>query len=246
MATVFGGSNPPGHIILMTNYQVFFISYNESNQEKNWIRCKTLHPDAIRIHGVTGIDRVHVACDSLATTEYFWTVDGDNWLLEPLTWTEPITVDLLMFHAVDPITRGRTKLGGVKLWHTGHMINKDMSKGDFCLNATAEKLSPEHEFSETRYNATPYEAWKTAFRHCVKLLSVIIQSRPLAESTNHYLEQWRNCQNLNNGKNNAIWCYQGYLDAEEYVRKYDNNFTELYKINDYDWLKNHFKQLHET
>ena len=226
------------------NHDIFFISYNESNQEANWAQLLMFHPTAKRIHGVKGIDKVHVTCDQLATTEWFWTVDGDNWLAEPLIWEEEKEANLLMFHAYDPITLLWTKLGGVKLWKTGSLINKDMSKGDFCLNATESKLSPKKAFSFTNYNASPYEAWKTSFRHCVKLLSVIIRSRPLAANIDFYIDHWKGCELLDNGENNAKWAYQGYCDAKAYVEIYDNQLDQLYKINDYDWLKHYFESRH--
>lgn len=228
-------------------HDIFFISYNESNQEKNWARVRELHPDAIRLHGITGIDVVHNTCNSLSNTDWFWTVDGDNWLTQPLCWsTLPSPeIDLVMFKATDPITGGLTSLGGVKLWHKDHMVNTDMSKGDFCLNATKEKELPEVAFSITNYNATPYEAWKTSFRHCVKLLSVIIQSRPLAANTSKYIDHWRDIVIHDNGTNNAKWCSQGYIDAGKYVRHCGLRTNELYKINDYEWLREYFNKRYE-
>lgn len=224
------------------SYDIFFISFNESNQERNWQRLRELHPTAMRLHGIKGIDRVHVACDQLATTDWFWTVDGDNWLLEKLEWLEHEDyVDMLMFHAIDPITAQWTKLGGVKLWRTGSMINKDMSKGDFCLNAVKEKRSPLIAPSRTDYNATPYEAWKTAFRHCVKLLSSIIGDRPLAAGKQMYIDHWAACGDLDNGTNNAKWAYRGYTDAQEYVSGCGSNADNLFKINDYTWLTTYFR-----
>jgi hypothetical protein len=221
------------------NYDVFFISFNESNQEINWQRVQELHPNAVRLHGIRGIDRVHLLCNELASTERFWTVDGDNWLLEKMYYKQSERdADLLLFHALDPVTKRWTKLGGVKLWKKDTIVNKDMSKGDFCLNAVETKHSPLKIFSRTDYNATRYEAWKTAFRHCVKLLSPILGDRPYAESAKQYLEGWKKCQSLDNGENNAQWCYRGYLDAEEFVA--DPNL-DLSKINDYTWLKTTFE-----
>jgi hypothetical protein len=223
------------------NQNIFFISFNESNQEVNWARVLELHPDAIRIHGVTGIDRVHLACNDLCNTEWFWTVDGDNWLLEELIWDVETPADLLMFNALDPITNLPTNLGGVKLWKKDSIINKDMSKGDFCLNATAKKISLRKVFSRSDYNSTNYEAWKTAFRHCVKILSPIFKSRPGLSYADAYLEQWKSCSTLDNGTNNAVWAYRGYLDAVKYVEDVDNN---IHNINNYKWLKNYFYAQH--
>jgi hypothetical protein len=221
------------------NYDVFFISFNESNQEKNWQRVQELHPTAIRLHGIKGIDRVHLLCNNLSSTEWFWTVDGDNWLLGNLTHQEldKTEIDLFMYHALDPLTKKWTKLGGVKLWRKDSFINTDMSKGDFCLNAVKEKRSPLKVLSRTDYNASPYEAWKTSFRHCVKLMSTIIDDRPLAANKQQYLNDWKTCKDLDDGSNNATWAYNGYLDAKLFI---ENN-EDLFKINDYEWLKSFFK-----
>lgn len=220
---------------------IFFISFNESNQETNWQRVLDLHPNAKRLHGVKGIDRVHLCCDDLCDTEWFWTVDGDNWLLEPLIWDVERPAHLLMFNALDPLSNLPTNLGGVKLWKKGSIINRDMSKGDFCLNATAKKMSLRKIFSQTNYNNTPYEAWKTSFRHCVKILSPIFQSRPTLTYADAYLEHWKQSKDLDNGTNNAAWAHQGYLDAAAFVKEYPN---DIHNINNYDWLKNYFNERH--
>jgi len=223
---------------------VFFISFKESNCEKNWQRVKELHKNAVRLHGIKGIDRVHLICDELCQTEFFWTVDGDNWLLKPLVYNESIDVDLVMFKAVDPLLHNYTLLGGVKLWRKNSMVNRDMSKGDFSLNATKTKKVVDHAYSVTAYNTTAYDAWKTSFRHCVKLLSVIFRNRPNAKNISTYVDQWRSTQNVIGLNSN--WAYQGYIDAEEYVKLYDNDLEKLHMINNYQWLENYFKELHET
>ena len=218
---------------------IFFMSYKESNAEDNWIRVKFLHKDAIRLHGITGIDSVHMLCNQLSKTDYFWTVDGDNWLLTALDYNyNSINTDLVIFKAVDPLQKKLTGLGGVKLWRKDHFVNKDMSKGDFTLNATKDKIILDKAFSETRYNSSPFDAWKTAFRHCVKCMTVIFRSRPLAKNLDTYIAQWRNCQYIN--ELNANYAYLGYLDAVDYSKKFDNNIVELSKINDYNWLENYF------
>lgn len=218
---------------------IFFMSFRESNAEENWLRTKELHPNAIRLHGIRGIDTIHMLCNQVAKTEFFWTIDGDNWLTQPLAFNyDEIFTDLVMFKATDPLYDNTTLLGGLKLWRTNKFINKDMSKGDFTLNATKDKQVVETVLSETRYNASPFDAWKTSFRHCVKCMTVLFRSRPGAKNLDHYIEQWRKCEEID--KLNADWAYKGYLDAKEYADKYDNQMDELSKINDYDWLETYF------
>jgi hypothetical protein len=223
---------------------VFFISYQEPNAEINWSQVLYYHPRAKRIHGIQGIDKIHLLCDQTSTTEFFWTIDGDNWLDRELVYTEDIDTDLIMFKAIDPLHKGLTLLGGAKLWRKGSITNRDMSKGDFSLNATENKTVIDYAFTTTNYNRSPYDTWKTAFRHCVKLMSMIFRSRPNAKNLDTYLEQWKSCKD--SSSYNADWAYKGFLDAEQYVQQFDNNFDELNKINDYQWLAEYFKECHGT
>jgi hypothetical protein len=221
-------------------YDIFFISYREANCESNWQRLSHFHPTAKRIHGIRGIDRIHLACNSLATTPFFWTVDGDNWITGPLEYTKPIDTDLVMFEAFDGITGEPSSLGAVKLWRKDSFTNTDMSKGDFTLNATRSKTMETLCLSYSQYNASEFDAWRAAFRHCVKLLSMILRERSVANRT-MYLDRWQ--RTLSSGAPFAEWAHQGYLDAHQYVELHDGNMDELNKINDYDWLADYYTTL---
>ena len=218
------------------NFQVFFISYQENNCEDNWLRTVSLYPLALRLHGIKGIHRAHLTCDQLSVTDYYWTVDGDNYITEQLIF-EP-EFDLHMFTALDPVFGDYTALGGVKLWKKGSLIINDMRHGDFCLNATKTKRVETQSFSRSDYNTTAFDAWKTAFRHCVKLSSPILQNRPNATKLDWYLNRWASSETLSS--TNAKWCYQGYLDAQEYVSTCGDDRTLLHQINDYSFLKDYF------
>lgn len=222
-------------------YDIFFISYREANCEQNWQRLKQRHPHAKRIHGITGIDRIHLICNQLATTQFFWTVDGDNLVVENLEYNEPIHSDLVMFEAYDPLITGdRSSLGAVKLWRKDSFVNTDMSKGDFTLNAVTTKTMSNRCLSVSAYNASEFDAWRAAFRHCVKLLSMILRDRS-EENREKYLDRWRRTEHST--QLFAQCAYRGYLDAVEYVKQHDGNMIELNKINDYDWLDNYYYQL---
>lgn len=228
---------------LAQGMDIFFLSYNECNCEENWQRLSRLHPRALRLHGITGIDRAHLTANALSATPWFWTIDGDNWLLEPLDHdASGESADLIMFHARDPLTGSWTKLGGAKLWRRNSMLGADMSQGDFCLNATRDKTTAQAAPTETRYNASAWDAWKTSFRHSVKLLSPIIQGRPQSQDRERYLAHWQACLDLDDGRNNAVWCWRGLQDAEEFRRQH----RDLNLINDYTWLENHYHQLYTT
>jgi hypothetical protein len=206
-------------------YDIFFICYNESNRIENWNRVVELHPNAKMVYGVTDIAKAHLRCNELCTTERFWTIDGDNWLLDSLDVDE-YEEDLIFFDAIDPIDNYVSTIGGVKLWKKNSFINTTMDKGDFCKFATKTYKVIHKSLSIHRYDNTPEEAWRHTFRHIVKSLTGIISKEVLEDNLNRAKEH----EHLNSHS------YRGYLDALEYVKECGGDFTKINLINDYDWL----------
>jgi hypothetical protein len=207
-------------------YDVFFICYGESNQEENWQRLLEFHSNAQKISGIKGINSAHILCNELSNTDRFWTVDGDNWLLERLELQEDYSQDLIFFDARDPIDGIVSSIGGVKLWRKNSFVNKDMSKGDFCKYATSSSLLIKKTLSVHKYDNTPQEAWQHTFRHMVKSFSGIIGIECLPMN----IKQVEAHKHLNK------YSYQGYLDAKHYVEECKGNFEKINLINDYEWL----------
>lgn len=208
------------------SYDIFFISYRESNAEENWKRLLSFHPNAKRIHGIQGISDAHMVCNQLCKTNKFWTVDGDNWLLKELPKVVDSNCDLVYFNALDPIDGQLSSIGGVKLWTKNSIINDNMSKGDFCKFATKNSFVIQNTLSEHRYNSTPFESWCHAFRHMVKCFSGIISHEKLQQ----------NIDIMEKHKTLDKWSYRGYLDAKKYVERCNGDFDKINLINDYDWL----------
>ena len=211
------------------NYDIFFISYRESNAEENWERVLSLHPNATRISNIQGIDNAHNKCNELSKTNKFWTIDGDNWLLHKLPIDHIILSqksDLVFFNSKDAIDGDISTIGGIKLWTKDKIINANMSKGDFCKYATKSSIVIQRTLSEHRYNATPSESWCHSFRHMVKSFSGII--------TKYRLQQ--NIDIIEKHKLLDQWSYRGYLDAKRYVEECESDFDKINLINDYDWL----------
>jgi hypothetical protein len=218
-------------------YDIFFISYEEPNCEEHWQQLLKFHPEAKRVHGVQGIDRAHMRCRELSTTERFWTVDGDNWITSQLECGDADMLDnfdLLFFNAIDAVDKQRSSVGGIKLWRRDKFINTDMSKGDFSTKATETRRAVQRTLSEHRYNRTPYDTWKFAFRHMVKCYSGIIGNHVLEQN----IDKFKKHQYLDDGTNNALWSYQGFIDAKEYVEECGDDFDKINLINNYVWLRN--------
>jgi len=208
-------------------YNVFFICCGESNQEENWQRLLEFHPDARKISNITGISEAHLMCNELSITDRFWTVDGDNWLLEKLELAEEKDEDLIFFTSVDPIDGSVSTIGSVKLWRKNSFINQDMSKGDFCKHATKTSAAIEKILSIHKYDNTPEEAWRHTFRHLVKNMAGIIPRDCLP----------LNISRVKKHKKLNPYSYRGYLDAKQYIKECKGDFQKINLVNDYNWLK---------
>ena len=75
------------------DHDVFYLSYDEPNAEKNYADICNKIPWVKRVHGVKGSDAAHKACAEAAETERFTTVDGDN-IINPKWLDVEIEFDL--------------------------------------------------------------------------------------------------------------------------------------------------------
>jgi hypothetical protein len=162
---------------------VFFITMGEEGSELNWERLSKFAPHAKRVDNVQGIFNVHKACAELSTTENFWVVDADAWIVdgfnfmfEPdkkkLHWGIPETDCVLVWQSRNPVNGLEYGYGGVKLFPRAPFMKN--LKWDIDLSTTIGRstVSMERVSCETRFNASPKSAWIGAFRECAKLASL--------------------------------------------------------------------------
>lgn len=186
----------------------------EEGSELNWERLLKLAPHAKRVDNVQGIYNVHKACAELSTTENFWVVDADAWIIngfnfmfEPdrkrLHWDIPETECVLVWPSLNPVNGLEYGYGGVKMFPRAPFL-KDL-KWDIDLSTTIGRatVSMENVSCETRFNITPESAWIGAFRECAKLSSLSpIKSKVRRAKRNAEYEQE---QLLANNKGDSDW-----------------------------------------
>jgi hypothetical protein len=192
---------------------IFFISMNEEGSEANWQRLLTFAPAAKRVDNVTGIYEVHKACAQLSTTENFYVVDADAWILdgfkfhwEPdantLHWNIPETECVIVWPSHNPVNRLEYGYGGIKLFPRAPFLENKPWHIDLSTTIGRATISKEKVSCETRFNATPESAWVGAFRECAKLASLsLIKSRVRRATT---LEQ-AELITLNEQIGNSTW-----------------------------------------
>ena len=87
------------------------------------------------------------------------------------------------------------------------------------------------------FNSDAFNAWRSAFRECVKLSSQVID-RQVSDETKQRLDIW--C-NVGLDKPFGEYVLAGANAGREYGERHKDNKGMLNKINDYTWLEKKFQ-----
>ena len=151
------------------DFDVIFISYSEPNAEENWSHLKKLVPSAKRVNGINGIDKAHKKAADLATTDYFFIIDGDTKVDDDFfeKRIELISPNYVYSWSARNIVNGLVYgNGGAKLWpkHVMENVKSHEVNGetDFCWTVPYYQIN---ETSSTTFiNANPAQAFRAGFR----------------------------------------------------------------------------------
>ena len=226
-------------------YDVFFISYTEPNADSNWALLKNRIFHAKRIHGINGIANAHRACARASLTSMFYTVDGDTVVDD--TWDfsfKPPVSDqdnLHLWYSRNPVNGLSYGYGGIKLWPRHVLLLFEGSWLDFTTSVGPMKVIPT-TISTTHFNSSPFEAWKSAFRECIKLIRNTELDPNDVDSINR-LSAWQHV--YNDDTQHSDFCLLGAGDA---VKDYSilAKSGSLSLINDFSWLYQRFLTATET
>lgn len=167
----------------MTVLDVFFIANGEANADENWARLRQVCPRAQRIDGVQGLYQVHHACALASSTDNFWVVDADAWVLDgfnfdfqpdssKLHWGCPETDCVMIWPARNPVNGLVYGYGGIKMFPRQPFLDNRPWDLDLSTTVADVVLEMPGVSCETRFNATAEGAWIGAFRECAKLSSL--------------------------------------------------------------------------
>lgn len=231
-------------------YDIVFISFNEPDADSRYFKllkkALKLTNGIHRVHGVNGIHQAHIAAAKLVRTKMFWVVDADAEILPTFKFKiklDPSEEDIVhVWRSINPVNGLEYGNGGVKLLPRELTLNLDVNSTDMTTSISSKfKIMPTVS-NITKFNTSPFNTWRSAFRECVKLSSGVIHGDDLEESQSR----------LN------TWLYQG-GDSEfgEYAKggasaghwfgtTYKDNKEMLAKINDYDWLEGQYYYHIET
>lgn len=210
---------------------IVFIDNGEPNADQHWFQL--LHAtNQNRIHrssGVTGRVAAYQAAARLSTTPWFFAVFAKLEIDKSFDWSwQPDRLQRpkhYIFHARNPVNNLVYGHQAIIAYNRNLVLSNTGFGLDFTLDQAHEVVPVVCGIAH--YNATPWMAWRTAFRECIKL------RHSLPDVENQYrLNQWLT---VGNGKN-ALYSCQGAEDAIEYYEQVHGNLAELKKSYDWAWL----------
>lgn len=237
----------------ITDFDIFYISYDEPQKEEFWARLSNLAPWARRVDGVKGFDAAHKRCAELSETDRFITVDGDNIVYPEFFQSTiditPALVDCTLSWAGRNIINGLCYgNGGLKLWTREFVMNmrshEAASEGgdtvDFCWDRKYVQLNA--VFSDTCPNGSPFQAFRAGFREGIKMtldkgerVQATKLSRAIHPKNFRRLLTWAS---VGADVENGDWAVYG-TRCGIFAANLDGDF-QLAQISDYDWFKSYF------
>lgn len=220
-------------------YDVFFVSFDEPNADANFERVRSIVPGARRVHGVKGIHEAHKACAEQCTSDHFFVVDGDNWIVDGFDFTVPFPVDpnsVYVWRCRNAVNKLVYGYGAIKLLPTAHVLGMGTQTVDMTTSVSVNYVIVDTLASETRFNTSAFEAWKSGFREAVKLASRVID-RQKDRETQERLDVW-----VTRGADEPFGTetMEGARMGRDYGLAHRDDPAALRKINHWGWLRRTF------
>ncbi|MCC6137491.1 MAG: hypothetical protein IT287_02585 [Bdellovibrionaceae bacterium] len=219
---------------------IFFLSYMESNADKNWAQLIKKYPKAQRIHGVKGVKAAHKKIAEASNTDFFFVIDGDNSIMADFDFAIPTDLDvetLYVWRAQNPVNDLCYGFGGIKLYNKWLLLKNTRATSVDIATSIAPKYVPVPIVaSTTEFNASALESWRGAFRESAKL-TLNTCKNPMDSVSHLRLETWKT-----KGQNRLFGaeCVTGANMGHAYVILNAKSATALDKINDFEWLNSLF------
>jgi hypothetical protein len=219
---------------------VFFVSSYELGAEQNWAHVRCAAPYAQRIHGMPGIRAAFAACAEAARTPHFFMVDGDNWLIDGFTFDfdfAPDPREAAVWRARNPVNGLAYGNGAIKLLPTVATGIGARSAGiDIGTSIAPAYRVVDVIASEHRFNTSAFDAWRTAFRECVKLSANLTRQQDQAAIAAR-IAAW--CDDPSAGAAVPAYanhCVAGARDGRGYAVRHAGEPLAMSRINDFAWL----------
>ncbi|MFJ4962269.1 hypothetical protein EES43_06935 [Streptomyces sp. ADI96-02] len=227
----------------MTNFDAVLLSYDEPMADALHSRLqRTLGSSVKRLHGVQGMRRAYRLSAEVVDREQFLLADGDFSIAADfdVAAIEPLdeAVSMRVWRAINPVNGLAYGYGGLKLIRRSAL--REMGNAVDVLAALPGRI----EFAQqtagiTRFNQSPFHAWKAGFRECA-MLARGSEYGMADDDSRQRVEAWTMSRNAEFAPYAAAGAREGVAFAKEFPRA-SGQFDHL---NDPTWLRERFTAAH--
>lgn len=221
---------------LMDDLDVIFLSNGEADADVNFAHLQKICPRAKRVSGVKGIYAAHREAAKTSSTDFFFVVDADAWVVDDFQFhvraSEVAENMVCIWPSLNPVNNLVYGYGGIKLF-SKQMFAKEYDTLVDMTTTLAKYVRVEQKLScITMFNTSEFDAWRSAFRECVKLSSKVISGQSDNE-TEYRLNTWTTV-----GASSAYGAFTiaGALAGKVYGTEHASDPVALSQINNYDFL----------
>ena len=225
---------------------IIYLTYKEKNAEQTFVHLLKLYPNIKRLHGIKGLTKAFKYTAEIVNSPFYVLIDGDNDVLDNFNLfsiPKPEVNQMNFCMTINPVNGLVYGYGGIKMCPT---INFRKIKNDKIDPIASGGIKKAHGLRDliasiTRFNTSPFDAWKAGFREIVMLCN---QDNELKMNKNSLKTKIKIWKTKGSDKPFGKYAIMGAKDGEKYGNKFKGNFKELERINNPDWLFQKFKELH--
>lgn len=220
--------------------EIVFISYDEAEADSNYADLNNNFP-AKRLHGVKGMDSALIKAAEMSSTAWYFAVFAKT-IIHP-DWSFDFLPDYLqqpkhyIFHAVNESNQLVYGYAGIIAYNVDLVLERREFGIDYTMSFP-HAVIPEIS-AIARIGATPYQAWRSAFRECAKLSQIFDQTQCV--ETRSRLDTWSSTAS----GSNAEWVLRGAKDGIEFYQTNKDDPTQLKQAFNWDWLSAKFDSLYK-
>lgn len=222
---------------------IIFVSYDEPQAEKNWNFLKHNHLRAKRVHGVRGMENALKAAAQKSETPWYYAVFAKtelnpefNFDFFPDYFQKPKNYIFDCKNEVNGLIYGHM---GVVLYNCNlikNAANYENLDLDYTLSFPHESVPILSCFG--KFNSTPYQTWRTAFRETSKLC--YFQDLNKSIENEYRIHTWTNYAD----GEYAEWCIRGANDGLQFAEEINYDLKKLKNSFRWEWLQSYFESLY--